>query len=128
MKKELQERSTAILLAIVTLAAILLAGKNFQKESEFAIPTDGVWWVEAGDHLQAERVHAQGPGERAGIKAGDKLYEANDQVVGNAAGLERQLYKKGVYSEVKYLFLCPLTHLALTANWFLPDVKNGGRQ
>jgi two-component system NtrC family sensor kinase len=103
MTKELQERSAAILLATVTVAAMVFAWLNFQQERQFAIPNDGVWWVEAGDHLQAERVHAQGPGEQAGIKAGDKLYEANDQVVANAAGLERQLYKKGVYSEVKYL-------------------------
>src|SRR5882762_1991535 len=103
MTKELQERSTAVLLATLTVAAMVFAWLNFQQERQFAIPTDGVWWVEDGDHLQAERVHVQSPGAFAGIKAGDQLYEANDQVVSNAAGLERQLYRKGVYSEVKYL-------------------------
>src|SRR4051812_49021364 len=102
MTKELQERTTAVVLATVTVAAMVFAWLNFQQERQVAIPNDGVWWVEAGDHLQAERVHTQGPGERAGIKTGDQLLEVNDQAVTNAAALERQLYKKGVYSQAKY--------------------------
>src|SRR6185312_9656762 len=61
-----------------------------------------VWWVEAGKTLVADRVRAQGPGELAGIKVGDRLIEVNDQPVQTAADFERQIYKKGVYTDTKY--------------------------
>src|SRR5260221_9270654 len=102
MLTELQGRLTATILATLTVAAIVFAWFNVQQERRVAIPNDGVWWVESGDSLVAERVHQQGPGELAGIKVGDRLAEVNDQPVATAAELERQLYKKGVYSEAKY--------------------------
>src|SRR5438270_68293 len=102
MITELKGRLTAITLATLTLAAIVFAWFNVQQERKVAIPNDGVWWVESGQNLVAERVHAQGPGELAGIKVGDKLLQVNEQPVATAADLEHQLYKRGVYSEAKY--------------------------
>ena len=102
MLSELQGRLTAILLATLTVAAVVFAWFNVQQERRVAIPNDGVWWVESGENLVAERVHQQGPGELAGIKQGDRLIAVNDQPVSVAADLEHQLYKKGVYSEAKY--------------------------
>src|SRR5437868_4824590 len=102
MISELQGRLTAILLATLTLAAIVFAWFNVQQERRVAIPNDGVWWVESGQNLIAERVHLQGPGQLAGIKEGDRLVAVNEQPVATAADLEHQLYKKGIYSEAKY--------------------------
>src|SRR4051812_13039848 len=102
MISELQGRLTAVVLATLTLTAVVFAWFNIQQEQRVAIPNDGIWWVESGANLVAERVHAQGPGQLAGIKVGDRLLAVNDQPVATAADLEHQLYKKGVYSEVKY--------------------------
>ena len=102
MISEIQGRLTATILATLTVAAIVFAWFNVQQERHYSVPNDGVWWVESGANLVAQRVHQQGPGELAGIKVGDRLVEVNDQPVATAADLERQLYKKGVYAEAKY--------------------------
>ncbi len=102
MTKDFQVRTTAVLLAIVTLAAMVFAWLNLQQERIVSTPTDGVWWMEHGDHLHAERIHANGPGERAGLKIGDQLSAVNGQPVTNTSALTKQLYKKGVYSQTTY--------------------------
>src|SRR6516164_7605899 len=71
--RDLQTRFFAVILALISVAAMVFAWINFQKEREFFSPYDGVWWMESGSHLQAQRVDPEGPGERAGIKLGDTL-------------------------------------------------------
>lgn len=102
MRRELQVRTTAVLLALFTVAAIIFAWLNFQQERKLAIPNDGIWWVEKEGRVKAERVHPQGPGERAGIKDGDELHAVNGSPVAKTADIIRQLYRKGVYAQVKY--------------------------
>jgi len=46
MNRDFQIRFTAGLLILLTTAAVVLAWINFQKEAEFQIPSDGVWWME----------------------------------------------------------------------------------
>src|SRR5947209_1200902 len=93
MNKDFQVRTTAVLLAILTVAAMAFAWINLQQERLVSMPTDGVWWVEHDDHLHAERLHAQGPGERAGIKVGDQLTAINGQAIPNTSALMKQLYR-----------------------------------
>ena len=45
MNREFQVRFTAGLLILLTTAAVVLAWINFQKERNFQIPWDGVWWA-----------------------------------------------------------------------------------
>ena len=71
MKRELTVRFTAVLLAVLTVAAILFAWFNLQKEQSLVVPYDGVWWMEREGSLRAERVDPNGPGENAGVKQGD---------------------------------------------------------
>ena len=60
MNREFQIRFTAGLLILLTTAAVVLAWINFQKERDFQIPWDGVWWMEqANDGLVADRVEAK---------------------------------------------------------------------
>src|SRR2546427_2902697 len=76
MNREFQIRFTAGLLILLTTAAVVLAWINFQKERDFQIPSDGVWWVESagcGGGLLADRVEPNGPGDKAGIRVGDCL-------------------------------------------------------
>src|ERR1035438_962911 len=90
MARDLQTRLFAIILAMVSVAAIAFAWINFQKENEFSIPYDGVWWVESGGHLRAERVDVDAPGQKAGIKLGDQLVAVDGRDVSNVGSLERQ--------------------------------------
>ena len=105
MNREFQIRFTAGLLVLLTTAAVVLAWINFQKERDFQIPSDGVWWVEqAGNEggLVAERVEPNGPGDKAGIRVGDRLTAINEREVKDTAGRMRQAYRVGAWSKATY--------------------------
>src|SRR6266702_4835529 len=102
MNRESQARFVAVLLFLLTVAAVVFAGFNFQKERESAVPDDGVWWVEHEGQLVADRVDPNGPGAKAGIKADDKLVLVNGREIKNTPGLVRQLYNTGVWSKATY--------------------------
>ncbi|HEX8893173.1 MAG TPA: PDZ domain-containing protein, partial [Terriglobales bacterium] len=102
MAKDLQSRLLFVVIALLSVAAVVFAWINFQKDREFSSPYDGVWWVESGGRLEAQRVDISGPGERAGIKKGDLLAAIDGRDVHDVAGVERQLYRVGVYSKATY--------------------------
>jgi len=102
MNRESQVRFVAVLLFLLTVAAVVFAGFNVNAEWKFLVPDDGVWWVENGGRLTADRVEPNGPGDKSGIKPGDQLISINGQEVGNMSGLERQLYRTGVWSKAAY--------------------------
>jgi two-component system NtrC family sensor kinase len=102
MNRESQARSVAVLLFLMTVAAVVFASFNFQKEKDSAAPYDGVWWVEHNGRLMAERVDADGQGAKAGVKVGDQLLSVNGQEVKSTPGLERQLYRTGVWHNGVY--------------------------
>src|SRR2546427_4741344 len=80
MNREFQIRFTAGLLILLTTAAVVLAWINFQKERDFLIPWDGISWMEqAGGNgaLVAAQVEPNGPGDKAGIRVGDRLTAIN---------------------------------------------------
>jgi two-component system, NtrC family, sensor kinase len=105
MNRESQVRFVAVLLFILTVAAVVFAGFNFNAEWKFQVPGDGVWWVEHGGYLTADRVEPSGAGARSGIKPGDLLVSINGQEVHTMSGLERQLYRTGVWSKASYSLL-----------------------
>ncbi|MFZ0279044.1 MAG: ATP-binding protein [Candidatus Sulfotelmatobacter sp.] len=105
MNRESQVRSVAVLLFLLTVAAVVFAGFNLNSEWKFLVPDDGVWWVEQGGHLTADRVDPNGPGARSGIKPGDQLVLIDGQQVQNMSGLERQLYRSGIWSKADYSLL-----------------------
>jgi PAS domain S-box-containing protein len=114
MRKDLQLRFSALILALITLAAIIFAGINFWKERQFLVPDDGAWWIESGDGLKAARVAANGPAETAGIMPGDQLLAIDDQPIKNVrdaqgrvvvnaqASLVRQQWRTGAWSNANY--------------------------
>jgi len=102
MNRESQVRFLAVLLSLLTIAAVVFAAFNFQKERESTAPDDGVAWVEQGGRLLADRVEPNGPGLKAGIKPGDQLLAVNGQDVKNLPGLERQIYRTGVWFQAAY--------------------------
>src|SRR5689334_14495120 len=73
MRKDFIIRFSTVLLAILTATTVVFAIINFQKESQFSTPDDGVWWIEQNGALVAKRVTSGGPGDHAGIKPGDRL-------------------------------------------------------
>ena len=102
MNRESQTRFIAILLFLLTVAAVVFAWLNFQSERKITAPDDGVKWVEQGGTLVADDVDPDGPGAKAGIKSGDQLIEVNGQPIKNTSGLERQLYRSGAWQKATY--------------------------
>jgi PAS domain S-box-containing protein len=102
METSLLNRVQAILLAIATAALFVLAVLNLQQQQQFQQPDDGVWWHEAAGGLQAQKVLAAGPGERAGILPGDLLTEVDNRLVTRVSDLEHELYRTGPYEQVSY--------------------------
>jgi PAS domain S-box-containing protein len=102
MNRESQVRFVAVLLFLLTLAAVVFAGFNLKQEHDFQVPTDGVWWVENDGRLVADRVDPNGPGAKAGIKPGDQLAAVNGQQIKSTPGLQRQLDRSGIWSKAAY--------------------------
>jgi len=102
MNREFEARFTAILLTLLTVAAILFAGFNYRIEHQTTVPDDGAWWMERNGQLVADRLEQGGPAERAGIRRGDKVVSINGRSVDTAATVTRQLYYSGVYSKATY--------------------------
>src|SRR6202008_4151277 len=102
MNKDFQIRFTAGFLFLMTVAACVFAWINFQKEHEFQIPSDGVWGVERGGRVVADRIEPNGPGDKAGIRGGDQLASVNGREVKTTPALQRQLYGSGVWSKATY--------------------------
>ena len=102
VNKESQARFVAVLLALLTAAAFTLAWINLQKEGEFQVPSDGVWWVERDGRLQADHVESSGPGAKAGVKEGDQLTGINGAEVKSTPARQRELYRSGPWSKAKY--------------------------
>jgi two-component system NtrC family sensor kinase len=102
MNRESQVRFVAVLLFLLTVAAVVFAGFNFDTDLKTAVPDDGVWWIENGGRLTADRLDPSGPGAKGGIKLGDQLVSINGQDVRDISSLERQLYRNGVWSKATY--------------------------
>ena len=107
MRKDSIVRFTTVILALLTVATVVFAYINWQKESQVVISTDGVWWKEQAGFLVAKGIAPNGPGEKAGIKVGDRLLRINnlpkDQTIQSNAEKEHYLDRLGVYSRATYL-------------------------
>ncbi len=102
MTKDAQVRFVAVALALLTVTAAVFGWINFQKERQFETPYDGIWWVEKSGHVEAKRLDKDGPGDRAGVKAGDLLTAVDDHDVTNVATVTKELFRVGIYSKAKY--------------------------
>jgi two-component system NtrC family sensor kinase len=102
MNRESQSRFVAIVLFLLTVAAGIFAGFNFQAERKVTAPDDGILWAETGGRLVAEHIQPGGSGAKAGVKVGDELVAVNGQEIKDTAGLERQLYRTGIWSKATY--------------------------
>ncbi len=121
MKAAFQTRILAIVLALATLGACIVAALNLMQEISFDSPTDGVWWVEAQGGLRAERVPADSPALRAGIHTGDILQSVNDRPTPRLASFQRAIARTGIWARASYSIRRPdiLTGLATAQPFYV---------
>jgi len=90
----------------VTVAAVVAAAINFQQQSRFALPDDGVAWVDQtqGDtnRVVAVYVPTGSPAFKAGLRTGDALVSIEDVRMDSALEATQVLARLGSWREAKY--------------------------
>src|ERR1700723_1153177 len=95
-------RLGAVVLAVVTLAAVIFAVLNYQQRSRYILPDDGVTWMDSPQGVVAWHVVADSPAARAGIKQGDYVVSVRGYSIHRATDVTRVLFRVGPWAEVRY--------------------------
>ena len=82
MLQELKFQLSTAILTILTVAAAISAGINFQQLLHFRLPDDGVTWVDRArpggtSSVEALRVVPDSGADNAGVRTGDILLKIN---------------------------------------------------
>jgi PAS domain S-box-containing protein len=102
MRDSLSFRFSAVLLALLTLAAVVFGLLNFQQRSRFSTPDDGVSWFDSPVGAEARYVSPNSPGERAGIHIGDIVVALDGVTIHTATQVTRRLWQTGIWIEARY--------------------------
>ena len=102
MKNTLQTRLTAAFLGFLTVAAVVFGLLNFRQRNQFALPDDGVTWLDTSSGVQAWRVQSASPAAKAGVRPGDIVLEINGVRISRAPQVSQELWHAGIWSRVKY--------------------------
>src|SRR5271154_6592794 len=95
-------RLGAVLLAVLTLAAVIFATLNYQQRSKYILPDDGVPWMDPPQGVIAWHVVADSPAAKAGIKQGDYVLSGGGTSIHRATDVSRVLFRVGPWAEVRY--------------------------
>jgi two-component system NtrC family sensor kinase len=98
----LRMRLGAVVLAVLTLAAVIFAVLNYQQRSRYILPDDGVTWMDSPQGVVAWHVVADSPAARAGIKQGDYVVSVRGYSIHRATDVTRVLFRVGPWAEVRY--------------------------
>jgi len=102
MNDSLRMRLGAVLLALLTLSAVVFAVLNFQQRSRFVLPDDGVTWMDTSQGVIAWHVVADSPAARAGIRENDSVESVRGVTIHRATDVTRVLFHVGPWAEVHY--------------------------
>jgi len=103
MRQTLRVHVGAVVLALVTLAAMIFAALNFDQRTRYESPDDGVTWLSDADQgVTAWHVAPDSPAARAGLRAGDHLLGINDAPVSSAIQVTKKLWRAGLWNQVRY--------------------------
>ncbi len=106
--KELKRQLISALLVILTAAAVISAGINFQQQKKFRLPDDGVLWVDRGDqaarsNVQALHIVSDSAADRAGLRNGDILKQINGMPVEDALAVTHITVRLGAWNRAEYV-------------------------
>src|SRR5690348_16989 len=102
MKNNLRLRLGAVLLALLTLAAVVFAALNLQQRYRFVPPSDGATWTDTAHGVVAKSIVAGSPADIAEIKKGDHVLAVQGTPVRRATDVSRVLWQAGTWSELRY--------------------------
>ena len=102
MLQELKFQLSTAILTILTLAAGVSAFINFQQQTKFRLPEDGVIWADRQGAVEALYVKPNSPGITAGVHAGDHLLDIDGVRIEQATDVAKVLVRIGAWSKAKY--------------------------
>lgn len=96
-------------MVILTAAAVVCAGINFQQQSKFRLPEDGVIWVDratpsGGTYVEALHIAQDSPAEKAGLKTGDVLLKIAGTPIPSHLTVPQALVRVGAWNKAEYVF------------------------
>jgi len=104
--REFRQQLVSALLVIVTVAAVIAAAINFQQQSRFALPDDGVAWTDQvqgdSEHVVAAYVTPGSAATKAGLRTGDVLLSIQGVPIDNALKATEVLARLGPWSQADY--------------------------
>src|SRR5271154_7610685 len=95
-------RVGAVVLVILTVAAVIFAAVNFNQRRTFPVPDDGVTWLDTPAGVQAWYVAPGSPGEKAGIKSGDYVETVRGTNIRRSTQVTQMLFRAGEWTELTY--------------------------
>ena len=102
MKSGLTTRILTQLLVVATIALVGAAVVNYHQRHSFALPDDGVRWIDAEGGPRALEVAPGGPGARAGIEPGDELRSISGLATGDRVDVARAIDRVGIWGRASY--------------------------
>lgn len=100
--RELKDQLISALLVIVTVAAVISAGINFQQKRRFHLHDDGVTWVDRKGAVKAVYVEPDSGAARAGLRVGDTLISIGGRRIERATDATQILVNVLAWSEAAY--------------------------
>src|SRR6201996_5842727 len=102
MNDSLRMRLGAIVLALLTIAAIVFAVLNFQQRSRYVQSDDGVTWMDSASGVSAWHVVADSPAAKAGIKEGDVVQSVRGIAIHRNTDVTKVLYRIAPWTQIDY--------------------------
>src|ERR1700761_7916700 len=102
MNDSLRMRLGAIVLALLTIAAIVFAVLNFQQRSRYVQSDDGVTWMDSASGVSAWHVVADSPAAKAGIKEGDVVQSVRGIAIHRNTDVTKVLYRVAPWTQIDY--------------------------
>jgi two-component system NtrC family sensor kinase len=102
MLQDLRFQLSTAILTVLTIAAAIAAGFNYQQQQIFRLPDDGVTWKVQHGQVVATRVLPNGAGYFAGIRTGDVLMSIQGIPVHTTQDVAKLQASPGAWSQETY--------------------------
>jgi two-component system NtrC family sensor kinase len=102
MNDSLRMRLGAVVLALLTIAAVVFAVLNFQQRSRYVQSDDGVTWMDSTAGVTAWHVVADSPAAKAGIKEGDVVQSVRGVPIHRNTDVTKVLFRVAPWTQIDY--------------------------